>query len=699
MFNGMTVATTGTAFTGFQNAIYRGETISGEDTKFNFVTQSLVEKGNAVLVYPADTTFFNKKNEGVYITVPTKQDKTTKLLQTYVSDVMDIDSYDSNGKDNTAGYGRNYDAPMKKVGSLFSLALDAKGKDKINNIADVASIEFEDVELSSTSSVFNNIIKLVAGTASTLNSEFDHITLQTEVDFANKTYQKKFSTSDVDNDIAYFTLLPHANNVVVEGAAITVYTTYGKVVIANNAEETPIVNAGGDKFTVKAALETILRNTWIENTTAASAFKGAKTGGSFKRTISFDLANLDMNNTKVKTSKQLIDLLKVYQALEKTGSLTLVLDGADGEFIMTEEALDKLIEVKTVTLDNSSNAIVIENGSNLTKLNNEYVKTTENINLILTGVWTLDQKEKFTKLNSLVNKGALTVTNTTSLGADKKFGIALSNKGEFAVTDKVYMGEVTADAKSTINIKSNYTYYAAGKTVLAGTVNVETLATLASYDATDGILNTGVINNAGELSVVEEKQAKFYNVGTINNKGDYCITYLTENEYTIDSKSYKGAIVLNKRNDEVSIKNSGKGYIKYAMTATEDGLTVDSKPADKFNYLIINVDAPVKNIADVNIASMTANYLEINGKTANVTSNVTKELKTLLVNSSMRYLSSNKDLTVTDVWVADYILHGGNLKVATENINKNNGEYNSGIFGAEDDKYSGEVRTTGAGAM
>lgn len=700
-------------FTSYGNAIFEGKGDGGSGLEFT--SRNMVEAGYAIMVYPADTvpTWADNKTTGLAVSIPADQPAGYADFIPQVSDFMNIGGYTNIEDNNTEGYGRKYDIRLKPLGTLVRLTLNAKNKDAFDNLEGVDPIEFTGVEFKSDADAFyTKVVLKDNGTPSTLKDDainedyetYAHFLNQVDVDFDNSTKSTSISTEDIRNgNMAYLVMLP--SNATTDNPSIVVKTTYGTVEVKQASGE-EVITSSSSKWTVKDGLDYILDNSWKEITTKGNKFFGAKAGVSAQRGLTFDLKTLQIDGTVIKTSKQLIDLTKVYKALGKTENVTLVLKADKEEFILTDEAMNAMVGVKNFKLDASTNAnkIVIEGGASLDLLNKAEVAFTGKIDLVLRNTWTIDQKESFAKVNSLTNQGILTVTNKTNLLDTNAFGIDLTvaKTAVLNTSGKVYMGAVTALETSVINIPAggNEAFYATGKTMLFGTVNN---SGVLSSRTTDGILNFGTINciGIGEVSVVQGVSgAKFDNAGIIN-AAESSVVYITNNEITVSGDApaidgtYKGAIVLAKRNGEVTVKEaeSTPGYIKYTAEATADKLEVKKVAGDKFNYLIVDVKySPLSTVSlDKEVVS-TLKYLEIKGNTAQVTSTDAFTVTDLIVQSNMRYLSGNGKLTATNTWVKGSILHA--FTITPGNIN--NGDYLSGIYGVKADKgFTGEVRTTG----
>lgn len=693
-----------------QNAIFEGD---GLDGTLTFKTKSMVLQGNAVMVYPADTSFVNTTGSDITISVPTEQDGNTKLFQPYMSEAFEIGAYvgnkDAEGNKNTAGYGRNYIVPLKKVGSLLKMNLSAQNLDIINDIEGVDDVVLESVEINAGigNNIFAESVVVTAKDATPVlaienaaeNSDaekFAHLNKVTEVTTASSV--SLIATEDIENNVACFTLLPQTTTANATTTTVTVYTSYGKVAVvtadavdANEATTYPLVKAGETSHkTLADAINTIVNSAWDTNESSLN-FEGEKTGASFTRTLTFDMQNLDMRGANVKTSKQLIDLLKVYDALGTNPVVTWNLAAEGSNFLMTGAALDKLIEVNAnskITLALNGNQITLSDAdATVAKFQNAKVVLDGDANVILAaGVnWTIDQKMTTDKISTLTNKGTLVVTNTTS-DAPVNLAVNLTNDGAMSIgSSKVTLGEFTSTATSTMTVASGNTLYFGDDANLYGSVTNEGIIA-----ANVGVVNNfGTIDNKFEVSVVENSGGAFNNGGTIKNNGSLAVTYLTSNNATKNSKVWKGIIELTNRNDQVSIDGSGqKGFIKYTLKDTEANY-VPAK-GDKFNWLIINKTGNVSlaNTSADGTVNETVDYLELNGNPVNIIANGFTTT-VLFVEQSMRLLDGNS-MNATYIYVKDYILRAA----GTLSGNKVSSYTPSTYPGVEEAiPYNGEIRT------
>lgn len=709
LFNGATFDDGETVWSTIgQNAVFEGE---GTGEELVFKTRSLVNPGKAIMVYPADTVF---ANTGATLTlkISAAQTANTKDSIPYVSDVMNIAGIDAThgiNANNTAGYGRQYDVILRPAASLFGMKLAPTETVDFAALG-VKEIEFTKVEMKNGSTGLFTTEATVSPSAtasnlSTADSEkFGHFTKQAEV--AQVTDGDKvvasISTGDIKDNIAYFTLLPMADDAEAEDdASIKVYTTYGSVTVANDAAAAatakgPLQNVAKDAGNnLKTNLDNVIGKIWAAN--ESSKFGTEKQGRVIRRSLSIDLSTLDMRGTLVKDSEQLINILKVYDELgidenEDYTVVNLILDGENGEFNLTGDALAALGTYNTgkkVKLDvatKSQKIVLNDANATLDKLKAETVifvdgnNDAKTVDVVLGADidWTLDQAYTNAKINEIISRGKLTYTNTTN--AANGLAYKLNVEGEMEIgSNKVALGVFSAKKTSEITVGEGKTVTFNGMTSLYGKVSNRGIL---SANAIVG--NYGTMDNMFELSVLKGGNGKINNIGTIWNHGSLAVTFVTNNE----TEKYKGRIILTNKNDNVSVKNtSNKGYIVYTLNQATNGVyNYEKAEGDVFNWLVVETEGTG---ATVNVKS-NIDYLEIKGNAANVVTSVSGITVTdLFVNTSMRLLGKNK-LTATNIYVNDYILHSGNL---TGNQKK---EYISKVHGETVDATtykSGQIRT------
>lgn len=721
LWNGMGWNETNSDWTSIgQNAVFEGETSNGA---LIFKTHSLVNPGTAILVYPADTTFANKTD--LTISVPSEQDATTRQFLPYVSDVMTIGDYDEYiDHNNTAGYGRQYDVVLHMAASLFGVKLEPTESIDFNALG-VDEIEFTGVTIANgTILTFPTKANVTVGDDSSNLTDADaekyaHFTSESVIEPSSDDVATSISTTDIDatTKYAYFTLLPQSSSSTLNlsGASIVVNTTYGTVTVSNDASAA--VDAVGPLQTIlKDAgtnlaenLENVLNSVW--KSTAGSVFGDKSQGRRILRTLSLDLSTLDMNNTVVTTSTQLINLLKVYNALkiaEKQTSTTLILNGKEttGEFALTGDAVAALKlynaagKIKLDVATNDQKILLADAGATVDKLADASVKfvnksgNAEQVEVILAaGVdWTLDQAyngsketaQSVAKVTKVISRGNLTYTNTTGSTVVPTYDLEIESGTMAFNASKTVLGTFKTGVDSKITVASGKTVTFGARADLYGEIENNGILSAAAM-----VVQRGYVDNKFEMSVLQGVTgASIVNIGEIFNDGVNAVTYITQNGA---STGNIGRIVLTTENDNVSIKNttSYAGYIVYTKEVA-DGARIDMS-GKIYNWLIVDAES------NVGVTNVTLNgnikYLQVKGETVNVTTPTSGiQVTGLFVNGAMRLLSTNA-ISATNIYVSDYILHSGLLSGTQQK------SYTSRVVGEPVDNKTyanGEIRTVSA---
>ncbi len=726
----------------FSNAVFAGAMENGE---LVYKTQALVQKGQAIMVFPADTSFQNIEQIEIKAkldgsTIVQKKDDNKYLP--FVSDYFTISEYAVSGiptgKPNSAGYGRRYDVPVRMLGGRIVVTLKPQNESLLtaNNVTDfkylgttidagaevltsVATI----TPSTSNSQVAENAKAKLGGGDETL-AKYDHfyngkgkqIKVTTKNDEAQKIYSE-----DVDNTnkLVYFNLLPQMTDLNLTSTSMIVKTNYGTVTVTSAATgeegESPLQGVSNKNYkTMNEALSAMLNNFDSSVGKNGTYYKGEQMGFYTGRHFEFDLKNLDMSNLEIESSQHLINALTVYEALGRTNqAYTWTLKpeanmngGVANQFVMTNKALNKLANhVSKITLVDGTNTILLDSRDDVTDLTNfnKIIFSDGKANVKLAGTWTMNQTQKFDKVENLTIAANLSLKGEGNGTAVANFGSTLTSltlTGTLNITEgNAYVNALTAKRGSNINISAGTKYYADGATLFEGARVNGSGATVTNYgvltaNTSATITNQGIINNYGELSTVQHASTSAQN-GVFNNSGvitnqdaKACMIYLTANE----TSTNKGRIILKNRNDEVKIQGAA-GYIQYSMDADAAGLKVADEDGDKFNYLVINVKA---DLADVDLNGLAVNtekisavqYLRINGERANVIRTVNHIKFTDLIVNSMRYLSSNKNMRGINTYVKTEIVHAGNYLYDTKGA-----VYNSTtLTEANEGDFNGEIR-------
>lgn len=160
LFHGMNLNSYGAVDTdaslaGAENAIYKAAAGSSE-SGLTFTTQSMVKRGDAIMVYPCDTTFtYNGTN--LYVKIPTVQNDANILGKVpFISEGLIIKEFEEgNMIDGTAGYARNYNIQLKQIATLYTLGINYSGNEYniikgLSEAGKIAPILTQKVTLNST---------------------------------------------------------------------------------------------------------------------------------------------------------------------------------------------------------------------------------------------------------------------------------------------------------------------------------------------------------------------------------------------------------------------------------------------------------------------------------------------------------------------------------------------------------------------
>ena len=591
LYHGISDAST--AFTSYSNAVYEAKAC-GDGEALKFVSAAMVNAGEAVMIWPADTTFANTGAAAPNITIPAVQDAKTKLLMPYVSEVLKIDPYDDVDMKNVAGYNKTYPVVLKQFGSTLTLNTKAIN-DNVISALPVAALKVTDVELtaqSTTANLFNTKVALKAlGIAPTTRTgDFDHWTDVTEADFTGAATSATLKTTDATNTSAIFTLLPVASTADVDDdpakAKVVINTNYGTVTVAYAAAEKPWAKKEADlgttsAMTVSDGLENVLQNVYITNTTPSSKFSGEKTGGKMSRWIEADISKLDMNNLHIKDAQHLIDALKVLDAMRviptskvaTAGTINFYLDGdASGVFTMTPAAAAAYTAHLTATapaitftpcaVAGEACTAVKFVAESETEVPTTLTFTTNSVDIQLAGTWKWSAADKnYTNVNDVVVLEDATLNLSNTVKDLSAAGKRILNYGSINVSGITYLETTTLRNLGTITIPADAEFRV--KSALANRAQ-----TLTDY---------GKIYNSGVLATV--------NTGAIYNHGGYikqvvagAKTYITSNETGTGfaaafssgaTPNLIGTIELfDKDDDNYSVSNAAnEGFIMITTTA------------------------------------------------------------------------------------------------------------------------------------
>lgn len=656
----------------WQNAVYKGEM---EGDQFLFSTQAIVNPGKAIMVYPADTEFYNDvdgtDNVGLaspIVHIDVDQTTETKLNTPYMSEVIDISAITASNKPAYAGYGEQYDIILRRIASTLYLKLDKKGT--LTLPAGVEPLKVEKVALNDkTESVkpFTTDIAVIGknepSVARNDNAGVHKSWYKSEVDYeatsvpANST-TNQLTTTDLSatNDTAFFTLLPKYKNNTAEFAngQVVVTTNYGTVTMSEEVEDNSqhkYWKKGSTAMTITDGLKALNKNEEVlwDKATKGNFYnevskQGENVGGYLNRTVEWNVEELDMDGLHIKNEAHLIDVLKVYTALKPEGKVTFYLDGTKGKFVLNEAGRKALVaqleangeddyvefvpcgekgELCTaIQLVNGTTAVevpdlVFGQGTNNTGAN------PADIELIveLEGSWKYEAVAKDPTVTSNY-QAPKTLDGITTLQVNSGASLTLKN---FVSVDE--------DAEDGFAIQNNGTVTVSGIVYLdvdlnnSGTVNisgttddlrVRSEATLTN-NAAAGNKATGwsegaIINVNGALGVVTNSQGSVENYGIIYQKRALANVYVSKNADNALTAGIQAAF----GNGEVKsgsnvIPTNRFGTIYLADASADAGNHVTVKANEGFIKIEIDEETPKKASCGDK-----ANYVVLKGKSKNI---------------------------------------------------------------------------------
>ena len=621
----------------YENAIYEG---TGDGENFDIATKSMVKKGMAIMVFPADLENLGSEatggeNKELKITIKKAQTFDTRDNTPFMSEFIKIDApAATDGTSAEAGYGKHYDIYLKPVAA--TLLLDLNGLKFADNLTTGANeLKINKVELVSTKeNGLTTEVKIKDGaTAPHSNDKYKSWSSVSEIE-AVETENKSITTTDIRNGIATFTLFPASSSYDGE-YDIKIHTNYGVASISTEVETTEgfLVN-GETKQSVNEGLMEILKPSvtgetgcWSKSKTKTSKFYGEKVGKAYRRSLTGTVTQLKMNGMHIENEDVLVDIVNVIKAMNSSEVITLKLDGENGgeKFVMTAgagkglEAYETAINLtnavkfvyctepgetcKKVVLKNTADAAAViptdlafEGSGNVVELagkwafssnqNDEYSYTNVSfLTVAADGILILNGNvEAIEGLSSpIVNNGNINVTANTVLKQ------SITNNGYF-----------TIDANVRINM--------AGDGIL--TNNVTPAAGSNAADVNKA--SRGKIDNSGVLGISEDTNAKIHNYGVIYAKnGSYTLLSTNASSTTSLTSAFSatnvyGIIELSGTPLAVEILSEEKGFIKRIKEK-------DSDSVDGANYVVLNGDCTELSkgglkYVEINASAVTLKY-------------------------------------------------------------------------------------------
>ena len=680
LFHG--ISAPATALIGYQNAIYEG---SAQDGKaFEFTTKSMVLQGGAIMVYPADTTFANKGTAAPVITIPTEQNAKTKELTPHMSEVLNIDAYDEDSNEGTAGYGKYYGIVLKRVGTTFKLTADLENTEAINNL-DVEPLKVTSMELNaedaSSNGVFTTAISVknsATPVTSAIKADYPIWNTQSTVDLTTAptgvtANAATLTTTDLTDNAAVFTLLPTMTGKTATEASVVVKTNYGKVTLNKDAEVWTASGAADAK--VLAGINSVLNNTLVD-AKAESVFAGQKVAGYGQRGIKVDVEDLNMDGLHITDENHLMDALTVYDAIANEAPVTWILDGnEDGEFVMNAEAAaayearvadeDNNISFKRNRTDADKTCDVVKFvATELTEVPAvlKFVGETpsspvaqDKPSVVLVGPWKYTNDDKaFTLISDITVAEGATLQVSGTVGATPSYlaNFSIINNGAIAV-------DGTTDLALSLTNNGSITIPEGAQLFVAG--NNVTL----TNDAT-ALNEYGTISNEGNLGIRENATSGVINnYGYIKQENEDAYTYVTNNATA--SANFANAFSATNKIGTIELNGTGnvnttvadanrQGFIKVTTTAAT---VSDTEVGTVANYVVItgdctNYKATADNVKYVDVQSSKRVVFNVGN------SNEAYELTGLVVGANYSInIPVAKNVEVTTTYLKGYIYYAG----------------------------------------
>ena len=359
----------------------------GEGREAVFATQSMVNEGLAIMVFPADTAYTQDGNNPKISMNLENQTEADAKLTPFVSEVLNITKHgdlDNEDVDNShsGGFGRQYDIALRRIGGQMRLKLDAENGDKLEALGDeIDPIDYRKVTITTDGEYkpFTSEMEIKVGqergqlqqngtyTSSIVGNNVDghkYWKYSPWIEPTSDGLNSEISTTYFQNydnvPTATFTLLPPDDNSEMFAAdgtpnygdvTIEVVTTYGTITITDDEEDEDVklwsLRYGTDATTINKGLGEALQKFFVVQGETNQKYKGQLIAGGGSRTLKVDLSALNMNELHIKTAKQLRDAITVYNTLfgdAEESVVTFYLDGDEkGNFEMDADTWNAVL--------------------------------------------------------------------------------------------------------------------------------------------------------------------------------------------------------------------------------------------------------------------------------------------------------------------------------------------------------------------
>ena len=647
--------------TDMRDAIYKAAK-SENGTDLTFTTQSMVEDGQAIMVYPADLSFeFEENTEALSVKIPTEQTAENVLKNIpFVSEGIKIEAYNESNEVGTAGYGKNYFIKMKQIGTLVTMKPQYENKNVIDGLVtsdEIDPISITKVTLKRPTNKFNTKMNIALDAATSVDvypynspkEEQYKETVQQSANWPadvreiseehygewNKVSSLNLASAEQNETLTFsgdaaetaqFLLLPQdsvqtSETALAKDEAIKVETNYGFVTLEGDAtvmyRKIGEEFAYGKKLTVAEGLNDIIAKTNLNST--SNTFYGEQVGVSVTSYVDVDLATLDMSDLHIKSDKQLHDVLLVWNALQPTKNVVLTIDGdANKRFELSMDNVKRLqsapyntyVTLNACQVSGEECSTIVINGNETNEvpaidfLDVDCAAVTIELAEGSDWTWTGGAKTFDDNATKLVNKGTITIAQNATVADAMATLISVKNEecGTININGGVTKWQLNLNNYGVVNIAKG------------AELRADQESTVIKNDASS-LSKFGTVNNSGVFAT--SNNGVIRNFGIIYHKvgGNANMTYITANEtagsdvakaWANDNKL--GTIVIQNPDDNISVSNvTSMGLIKYVYGEE----TYTTPEVCRYNYIIVRDHDITFPATEAGYAEV--KFLEING--------------------------------------------------------------------------------------
>lgn len=703
-----------------------------------FTSESMVFEGGNVAVFPGDTKF-TKPGE-LKVKVSAEQNEKTILSTPYISNYLNICTQKNGQSEQFAGYNNGLYSPMKLAANVLYLNLDLSNTEnlikdfdfKIQSVSLVAEDNFfanEAVIKTSTKDVYDKGI--VTYKEGYQEKQLETITKSLYA-IGTPSFTELKATHITGEDGKYlvkFVVLPTFDGYTAlanaaENAKIVIKTNCGTLTLtsaekegkeyknvasfteAKEGEEAPecvgVVTGQKDKNQTIAELFNQIATSQVIPDEADSKFVGERCGRPYARTIKGDMANATLNNSEVRSSKDILNYVAIHTAMKSKEKMNLILVKTDGDIFtpLTKEALaavdakntytaEKENIVVTLSPKEGTNTVEIEGGGEIYFAHPKALS--QKVQLLISGdeKWTMDDTYKSENVKLIINQATLTINGTVNKDGEQQvlttnvenragYTLNIGGNGTLQIAQKLknftntdVFGNPTS--WGIINIAKGQKLLlneSISEKLLEGQINIEN----GGFLTTGQDVNADIyakINTSGLIASESTGEFGLTNYGEINIKDDKSTTYVLKN-------ASAGVINLKSRNQDLyAVTNEGK--IVYNYNAEVDGNVFKRIASDKFSYVVFgegNSEISLAKEGNGNL-SITEIDMEVRSSHLDFTANNLKVRDFTVANGAYLKLHVGDVLNVRNLYNYGTIELGGTINY-TGSYNANGTVYQAG---------------------